>query len=51
MHAVLNVNMLGVSNSIAAVLPGMLHARAIVDRHTAARRNEVLMRLAVRYYA
>lgn len=33
------------------VVPGMLHALAVVKRHHVERRNEMLMSIAARYYA
>jgi uncharacterized membrane protein YqaE (UPF0057 family) len=32
-------------------VPGLLHALAVVDRQHVQRRNEILMRIAARYYA
>jgi len=32
-------------------VPGLLHALAVVDRQQIQRRNDILMRIAARYYA
>lgn len=37
--------------TLLPVVPGVLHALSVVQRHQIERRNETLMRIAARYYA